>query len=335
MKHKNVFHGSWRLYLLNWIPLGVMAVMLGIALSVSRFSLEIEYGLLFVGGMATTFVAAGHLLITWKWGGRLAFVLVAIAQLELLFLVGTPLTYIAASANLPLQDDSLAYCDRLLGLDWRAYYDFFIARPLLITYACLFYALIKWPTFIVPAVLGLTSNHRRLQQFVLACVLTVCVTAAISTLLPAIGTYQLYDLPASSAELNATGYLIQLARLPLARDGTLRSLVISEVGGIITFPSFHAAAAILALWGFWGVWWMRPFALITSVGTLVATPLLGGHYFVDVIAGSAVAALAIVAAKRLTERTLARSQATQTAPGWAQLWREATAAPETGVSCNS
>ncbi len=192
-------------------------------------------------------------------------------------------------------------------MDWRAYYEFFIAHPVLIIYASFFYALIKFQSFVIPSVLGLTGNHVRLQQFVLACSLTICIAAAISTLLPAIGAYQQYDLPASSPSLQATGYLIQLERLPLARDGTLRALKMSEIGGIITFPSVHAAAAILTLWGLWGVWWARPLALITTTGTIVATPLLGGHYFIDVVAGAGIAVLAISAAQRLIKQSSAIS----------------------------
>jgi len=45
---------------------------------------------------------------------------------------------------------------------------------------------------------------------------------------------------------------------------------------------------------------LRPAALIVYIGMLLATPLMGGHYFVDVIAGIVLAVLAIAAAKRLS-----------------------------------
>jgi hypothetical protein len=280
----------------------------------SSFSLEIESGLLTVGLSATTFTLAGHYLILRKWGSRPAFILVSIAQLDLLFLLASPLTYIAASADLPLQDATLAHWDQLLGLDWTAYYRFITARPTLVQYAYFFYAMITWPILGVPVILGLTKNYVRLQQFTMACILTVCITAVISSLVPAFGTYHQYGLPTDFSGFNATGYLVQMDRLPLARDGTLRILNISQLGGIITFPSFHAAAAILALWGFWGVWWMRPISLIANVGMLMATPLLGGHYFVDVLAGVGLAALAIAVAKLIGERSVAASEPMQAAP---------------------
>jgi len=151
----------------------------------------------------------------------------------------------------------------------------------------------------VPILLGLTKNYVRLQQFTIACTLTVFATAIISALVPAIGTYQQYGLAAETASFKATGYLIQLDRLPVARDGTLRVLNLSQIGGIVTFPSFHAAVAMITMWGLWCLWWMRPLALITMGGMLIATPLLGGHYFVDVMAGVVVAAVAIAVVTRL------------------------------------
>ena len=306
--------GGWRLYFLNWVLLGVLALLLGFCLAVSSFSFEIESGLLAAVLTATTLIVWGHYMILRKWGSRPAFILVSIAQLELLFLLASPLTYIAASADFPLQDATLARWDQLLGLDWTAYYHFITARPTLVQYAYFFYAMITWPTMGVPIVLGLTENYVRLQNFTMACILTVCATAVVSSLVPAFGTYHQYGLPTDFSGFNATGYLVQLDRLPPVRDGTLRILNISHLGGIITFPSFHAAAAVLALWGFWGVWWMRPLSLITNLGMLMATPLLGGHYFVDVLAGVGFAALAIVVAKLIGERFFAASGLMQPAP---------------------
>jgi hypothetical protein len=298
---------AWRAYLLNWLPLCLIAQVLLLCLAITAFSLEIESLLLKVVFMAGLFTAAGHCLMSLKWASswvpRLAFILLSIAQLELLFLLATPLTYVLASANLPMQDANLARLDQLLGLDWRAYYRFVSERPALVPYIYLGYAMITWPTFGVPIVLGLTKHYLRLQQFTFACMLTVVVTALISSLLPAVGTFYEYGISADLPVFRASGYLIQLHELPLVRDGSLRVLDFKTLGGIITFPSFHAAAAILALWACWGVWWMRPLALIANGGMLLATPLVGGHYFIDVFAGIALSMLAIAAAQRIGARS--------------------------------
>jgi hypothetical protein len=48
-------------------------------------------------------------------------------------------------------------------------------------------------------------------------------------------------------------------------------------------------------------------ALLVNGAMLAATPLNGGHYFIDIIAGVAIAALAIVAARRIGQ-IIARRQ---------------------------
>ena len=284
---------AYELYVRNWIALAALALFVGISLPIAGFSWGLDreawIGLLSCG----TFIALGHLLMSRPYGLRLGYVLVSIAQLGCLSIVGALLTYVAASANLALQDAALDRWDRILGLDWASYYRFMTARPEILPYAYTAYAAIALPPFGVPIVLGLTKNYARLQRYTLATLLTLLIVAFISALIPAIGTYLQHDLSPEFSTYSATGYLIQLERLPAIRNGDLHILNLSHIGGIVTFPSFHAAAAVLALWAWWGVWWMRPGALMLCTSTMVATPLLGGHYFVDVFAGIAAAGLAI------------------------------------------
>ncbi len=47
---------------------------------------------------------------------------------------------------------------------------------------------------------------------------------------------------------------------------------------------------------------MRPIALIANGAMMASTPIDGGHYFIDLIAGIAVAVLAIMAAHRMCRR---------------------------------
>jgi PAP2 superfamily len=63
---------------------------------------------------------------------------------------------------------------------------------------------------------------------------------------------------------------------------------------------------VLYAWAFWPVRWMRPIALIANGAMLAATPIDGGHYFIDLFAGIAVAVLAVVAARALGRRLAAQ-----------------------------
>jgi len=292
---------AWRLFTLNWVPNGVLALALALGLLLTGFSLRIE-GMLLPLGLVVFFAGVSYgYAFTDRHNSRVAFILGSIAQLGLMLLLVRPVIYILAAANLPLQDANLAYIDRVLGLDWQAYFHFFYDRPTLIPYVVFCYAMIGWPVFGIPIVLGSSRHYCRLQQFILAWMLTLIAATIVSPLLPAIGTYHQYGIQLDISKFNPGNYLIQLRDLPLLRDGSLRVLDSAALGGIITFPSFHAAAAVLYLWAFWSIWWMRPVALIVNVGMLLVTPMGGGHYFVDVFAGIGIAVLAIAAARRIAE----------------------------------
>jgi hypothetical protein len=296
-----------RLHLINWGLLATWAAALCIALAATNFSLKPEGLSAREVLTAPTLTIAGLWLMGRGWGQGPAFTLLALAQIGFLVMFAALLSYIAAGAALPLQDASFVELDRLLGLFWPAHFHFAVAHPELLRYAIFFYGMIVVPSFGVPLVLGLTGRYVRLQQFVMAATLTLCVVIPTSALVPALGTYFEFGLPADSEVFRANGYVDQLRDLPILRDGTLRSLDLSRIGGIVTFPSFHAATGILAIWAFWSIWWLRPPALILNAGMIAAAPLVGGHYFVDVLAGIVVAALAIQASKLLSARIWRRA----------------------------
>jgi membrane-associated phospholipid phosphatase len=72
--------------------------------------------------------------------------------------------------------------------------------------------------------------------------------------------------------------------------------------GIITFPSLHAALAVILVVALWPVAVLRWGVLALNTLMLAATPIDGSHYFIDVLAGVAVAMVALVAARALAAR---------------------------------
>jgi hypothetical protein len=189
---------AWRLFTLNWIPLALMALTLALCLTLTKFSIKPE-GALLMAGVPTALAGTAYFNArrSRRHSAAAAFIFGSAAQLLLITALMTPLTYIAAAIDLPLQDANLAALDRALGLDWRAYLAFFNDRPWLIGYFALSYALIAWPVFGVPVLLGATRRFGRLQQFTLAFALTLVVTTIISTMVPALGTYQQLGLSPS------------------------------------------------------------------------------------------------------------------------------------------
>jgi hypothetical protein len=299
--HTPEIESAWRFSRLNWALGGAMAAALAASLALTDFSLALP-------GIA---VAAGYIAV---YGGfayanahapkrrdpQVMFILAPLAQLVLFAAAMTPLTYVATTINVPVQDANLLALDRALGLDFAAFARYVDDRPLLAIWLGVGYNMIRWQITAVPIVLAAIGRFRRTEEFVFAFGLALVVTTIISGLVPAIGAYQEIGLdPATLKHLDPGGYFQQLHDLPPTRDGTLRHLDLLGLAGIVTFPSFHAASAVLYAWAMWPSRLFRPIALIANGAMLVATPVVGGHYFVDVFAGVAVAVLAIVAARRV------------------------------------
>jgi PAP2 superfamily len=293
---------AWQLFSYNWVVLGLMALALALTLPLTGFSLKLM-SLMEPVGIAAIYSGTAYYNLFWRAqkNPTVIFILGSTGQILLIPILMTPMTYIAASANLPLQDKNLMALDQALGLDWVAYFNFFYHHYALLYASVVGYSMIGWPVFGIPIVLAFTRHYRRLQEFTLAFALALITTTAISAFTPAMGTYDwLHYLP--NPDIFTPGaYLEQLRDLPMVRDGSLRHLELMQLAGIVTFPSFHAAAAVLYLWAFWAVRWMRPFALLANIAMLIATPVCGGHYFVDVFAGIAIAAVSVVAARRIAD----------------------------------
>ena len=77
------------------------------------------------------------------------------------------------------------------------------------------------------------------------------------------------------------------------REGTLQRLAPRALKAIVTFPSFHAAMAVLLTYPYRKFTAAFPLVIFWNGLMLVSVPKHGSHYFVDVLAGAAVAVLSI------------------------------------------
>jgi hypothetical protein len=301
---------AWRLFCFNWLLLGAMVATLVLGVTTTSFSIGL-FGLFVGAGITGAYIGYAYYkrYRAKERDPRVIFTLGSTGQILLIPALMTPVTYFAAAANLPMQDMALHAADRALGLDWMAYYNFIYDHHALLVAAVWTYSMIGWPVFGVPIVLGWTGRYRRLQTFTLAFGIALVITTAVFAFVPAMGTYHLFKFLPDPEVFTPGGYIDQVRDLPLVRDGSLRHLSLIELAGIIAFPSFHAAAAVIFLWALWPVRWIGPVALTLNLLMLLATPVVGGHYFVDVFAGIAVAAVSIAAAAWITSRL------TRTAPG--------------------
>ncbi|WLI89200.1 phosphatase PAP2 family protein [Massilia sp. R2A-15] len=194
------------------------------------------------------------------------------------------LSFLAASVGGPLLDDQFERIDAALGFSWRAWHDFVASAPTLNGILALAYysgLLQVLASLIYFARTGQTVGNQELWWTALAGLL---MTVTISALLPAIGAFVHFQSDLARADHAAT--------LLALRDGSITHF--SETKGIVTLPSYHTTQAILLMYVHRGQRRVLPSAVLLNLLMLLSTPTFGGHYLIDMIAGAAVAAVAIL-----------------------------------------
>lgn len=283
---------------LIWGTISLIALVIASFARLGPFEIDwVSYGI--PAGVASALMAVNWFYRTRRPDASLAAVLAGTAQIISFAAVTAPLSYIAATANFPLQDAVLERWDQHLGFDWTKMLTVVATRPWLQTLFHIVYASFAVQVVTTVLALGFAGQIVRLRAFICAFIATTLVTIAVSVVIPAAGPW-LFHTPDPSV---ANGFLpASSTSWPVflgLRDGTLHTLHGLRSEGIITFPSLHAGLAILFAAALWRVRGLRWVALLLNALMLTATPLCGSHYVIDVIAGGAVAALCWIAAMRI------------------------------------
>ena len=256
----------------DWWPMIVVsAALLGIALAYRRF------------GMSPRLAAIAEWTLLW-----------------IIFSVsGALLTYLAAASGGQLYDAKLATIDADLGFDARSWFAAVNAHPMLRLPLTLAYkSLTPQIAFSVLWLSFLGWEHRNAELLINATVgllLTTAVFRLYPTLGPCVGVPDFSD-----------AYLEDLMGL---RNGSLPSIDVMVLKGVIAFPSFHAVLAVLFTYAH------RhsasfPVVAAANLVMLISIPSEGGHYLVDVGGGLVIGGLAIVATRILPAREPALAPAT-------------------------
>jgi len=230
----------------------------------------------------------------------------ATAQAANLFIVfmaaaGT-LSYLVVSTNARLVDASLAAWDGALGFDWQAYAGWLQRHDLL--QDALRGAYISGLPQIVFVVLflGLTARTAQLDSFLRLCIVATLATIVLSGPFPAAGSWKHFPGTVPAAQL------AWLSHFESLRSGALRDIPLREMQGLISIPSLHAVQAVLLVNAMRGTRLLPAFVVLDGA-MLVSTPVSGGHYFVDVLAGLLLAGLLIVLERRRVSHAVATRQA--------------------------
>lgn len=196
----------------------------------------------------------------------------------------------------PLRDQLLERADMALGFDWFGYAHWVDRHALVQTIFYLAYDSLAIQIPLPLIVLACASRLGEARVYLLAFAIAFIVTIVVSALLPATGPIALVDRAAFHImQFTGATPLDHLARLREAGP-----LMLSDPpGGIATFPSFHATVAILTPLALRSHPRFFVALLIVNIAMLGGTLTEGAHYFVDLLAGGAMAFFAYALAKRI------------------------------------
>ena len=214
------------------------------------------------------------------------------------------LSYVGAAADLPLRDADMIWIDRHLGFDWLGVMSSIDHSSRLLGVLNGAYATFTAQLVGAAFVLVIAGKMRELDRFFIVFACASISAEALSVLIPTLGPIWALADHARFTNLPTLGRTTAEIVLAL-RDKTLGTIDFDAVNGIISFPSMHAAAAVIVPYTLrWNSWIFWPIAALDAVMLVSAIPS-GNHYLADVIAGVAVGVMAI-ACGRVIQTSLDR-----------------------------
>lgn len=291
---------------LIWSIVGAMAVVFAVASW--RTGIRPD----FHSARAASLAIACCLAISWfyRWfrpDPWIALGAETMAQLAIILTLGVLLSYVAAAPAFPYRDSAFHAIDQWLGFDSIGYLRFFNERPLAYRVTALAYGSMRLQTVLVVGALIAASEFERLQRYVIAVAVALAITLTVFVFLPAGNIYTgLNILQKDFPNLSFPGVFDHVAPLAAARGGVRFFIDFNALAGLISFPSFHTASAIMFSWAVIPLHRLRWCVFALNVLMVAATPVDGGHYFIDLVGGAIVAWIAILCAGLLQRAEIRR-----------------------------
>lgn len=213
--------------------------------------------------------------------------------------------YISMQLPFPLADDQLATMDAALGFDWSKTIAFIDERPWLAGLFNCVYTAFTPQLILSPLLLALGKEPAKAYKMLICYGAIVLLASFVAITVPAVGTFATTGLQPKN--INIQYALDFVAPLRALKSGDIFVFRPFELSGIISFPSVHAAVAVLCAWAWWHNRLLRYPVLALNVLMAISAVPNGGHYLVDVMAGIGVAIWVILAVDRVEARLAAHS----------------------------
>ncbi|TPG49029.1 phosphatase PAP2 family protein [Sphingomonas glacialis] len=221
-------------------------------------------------------------------------------------LLGAVATYPLAADTRGSVDAVLQHIDEALHFNWLAWYELVVAHRSLQILGTAAYQSI----FVTPALIlghyAFADKRAEARGFLVGFWIAAVISLAIFRYIPALGP--LATLWHGPVPYLPESGLYEADLLPALRSHMLREVDLGTLRGLVSAPSFHTASAVLYMAAGWRIARLRWTVMVLNGAMLLSTPIEGTHYLADMIAGAAVAIVALILMRTLRRTMAARGR---------------------------
>lgn len=199
--------------------------------------------------------------------------------------------YAAALCGRPEMATAFVAADQALGFDWPAYCVEILSHPAVSAAMFYSYVQIQNEMLALTMLLIVLDRRDRMVEYAMIAVLCYIMATVLCSIFPTQTAPTAYGRPDLIFDHPLVDQIAGLLSSSTVQIETIR--------GTISFPSLHASGALLAIYLSRGIKWLFWPMLAFNAVIIAATPVFGGHFFVDVLAGAGIFSIAVAISKRL------------------------------------
>jgi len=280
----------------SWI---LLSLLLLFNAAVIYFSQQLSFEMSFVYGLLPSFLfipiimrVSNTKLIAENWVSKRFFQCILLIMFYLpmfvaLLVFGTIIMWL--TAGVPLADGLLDSWDKAIGFEWSNYANWFVAHPDLMWLSAKCYVLLCPALLVVGLEAIVVGEPERCKSLIILTLSTCIFSMLIGGFFPAYGSV----VHLGSVELRAilppgTG-TEHIAMLDQVRGPVNTHIDVKNLAGLVSFPSFHTISCILLVYASRGNIFRVAAVSTFSALMLVAIPVFGEHYLIDVLCGAIIA----------------------------------------------
>jgi hypothetical protein len=272
------------------IVLNIGALLVGIALFTAA-RLTIEWSTVWLSAALLGAMVLVWLNLYFVPGKRaewyVAEVLFVTFAMVLLTNVLVPMQYGALALGVPYADPWLAKGDAWLGISVPVVNTWTWAHPGMALAAKITYFTFAPQMLLTVLILAVQRERDQLWEFAFHFHVCLIMTIGALGILPAVHASAHYGFLPS---IDMTRMVAQIRGF---HDGTMTVVRFDDLDGLVSFPSFHMAGALLVTWAFRHQRTIFIALIVLNAGLALSTVMTGEHYVVDVLAAIPLVAASI------------------------------------------